>query len=564
VSTLDVVAQVLREVAPRALSARGIVDLARDRLPTASRTPETVVSRDLAIDVKRHGTASRFLRVDRGEFVLKEALPTAFYNDNDAYAAQWTRNLIAAGEIAAGDVDERSIRDLQPADVASYRQCHFFSGIGVWSRALRDAGWPDDVNVWSGSCPCQPISQAGRRLGFADERHLWPEWFRLIAACRPAVVLGEQVASKDGLPWLDLVFDDLEGADYAVRSIDIPACSVGAPHKRQRLYWVAYARERGREILGASWLHDRGQPRHDAPGRGAADGGYAGTVPDAAGARPCVPEDVGEDRGDAIARAEEDDRWATGDLEPERGRDDDAPCAVPDAERVVWDEGWGTLSPGRAEVEPDRHGEADGAGCGCVRLGDTRFAGSQRRISWTQGLDGLAGAGGSGDGVADGLGDAGLARGGRDAGEVLGAEGAGEGERVAARDLADESVAPGAAHRPGDRIRLDGDPTWGGSVRGYWAEDVEWIYCRPEPGHQDGRWRPTRAGIEPLAAGTSPDVGRTRAARLRGFGNSIVLPLATSFVGAVIDCLVDAARGSTTETQTVSIEQRVSETKEVA
>jgi hypothetical protein len=155
-STLDVVAQILREEAPRALKARQIAALAVGRLVSASKTPETVISRDLAIDVRDRGASSRFLRVDRGAFVLKEALPTAFYNDNEPYAAAWTRNLIAAGEIAAGVVDERSIRDLKPSDVASYRQCHFFSGIGIWSRALRDAGWPEDVNVWSGSCPCFP------------------------------------------------------------------------------------------------------------------------------------------------------------------------------------------------------------------------------------------------------------------------------------------------------------------------------------------------------------------------------------------------------------------------
>ena len=518
-STLSVVADVLREVAPRALRAREIAALATGRLPTGSKTPETVVSRDLALDVKHHGPSSRFLRVGRGEFVLKEALPTAFYNDTDAYAAAWTRNLIQAGELAPGVVDERSIRDLQPADVASYRQCHFFSGIGVWSRALRDAGWPDTFNVWSGSCPCQPISQAGRRRGFADERHLWPEWFRLIAACRPAVVVGEQVASKDGLTWLDLVFDDLEGADYSVRAIDIPACSVGAPHRRQRLYFVAIARERGREIFGASWLHDHRQPGDDAPRCGAPDGGDAGAVPDATVARPCLSEDARADRGDAIAGAEAIERGTAGDLESERGRDDDGAGAISDAERIVRDEGRGPLSHGRAAIEPDRHGEVDGtlfggeaggAGCGCIRTLQ--------------------------------LGDAGLARGGRNAGALPGAEGAGEGERVQARDLADEPLAPGAAHRPGDRIRLDGDPTWGGAVRGYWAEDVEWIYCRPEPGHQDGRWRPTRAGIEPLVAGIAADVGRTRAARLRGYGNSIVLPLATAFVEAVIDALADAAR----------------------
>ena len=235
-STLDVVAEVLREVAPRALKARQIAALAGNRLPTASRTPETVVSRDLALDVKDRGAASRFLRVDRGAFVLKEALPTAFYNDNDQYAAQWTRNLIAAKEIAAGVVDERSIRDLKPADVASYRQCHFFSGLGVWSRALQDAGWPDDVPVWSGSCPCTPFSSAGRKRGFADEQHLWPEWFRLISACRPAVLVGEQVSSKDGLAWVDAVRADLESANYAFRVLDTPAACAGAPHARHSLY----------------------------------------------------------------------------------------------------------------------------------------------------------------------------------------------------------------------------------------------------------------------------------------------------------------------------------------
>jgi hypothetical protein len=165
VSTLDVVAEVLREVAPQALKARQIAELAGSRLPTASRTPETVVSRDLALDVRDRGAASRFLRVDRGAFVLKEALPTAFYNDNDAYAAQWTRNLIAAGEIAAGVVDERSIRDLRPSDVASYRQCHFFSGLGVWSRALRDAGWPECSRVdWKLPVPATLAGRTAARL----------------------------------------------------------------------------------------------------------------------------------------------------------------------------------------------------------------------------------------------------------------------------------------------------------------------------------------------------------------------------------------------------------------
>ena len=124
---------------------------------------------------------------------------TAYYNEHDPYAAQWLRNLIAAGHIAPGEVDERSIEDVRPQDLAGFSQCHFFAGIGVWSLALRSAGWPDDRAIWTASCPCQPFSAAGKGGGFADERHLWPALHWLIGQCRPQHVIGEQVASKDGL-----------------------------------------------------------------------------------------------------------------------------------------------------------------------------------------------------------------------------------------------------------------------------------------------------------------------------------------------------------------------------
>lgn len=169
----------------------------------------------------------------------------AYYNEIDPYAAQWLRNLIAAGHIAPGDVDERSIVDVRPADLRGYTQCHFFAGIGGWSLAARLAGWPDDKPLWTGSCPCQPFSAAGKRKGTADERHLWPEFFRLIDAERPSGVAGEQVASKDGLGWLDGVCADLEGAGYATWAADFCAAGVGAPHIRQRLYWLADADKPG-------------------------------------------------------------------------------------------------------------------------------------------------------------------------------------------------------------------------------------------------------------------------------------------------------------------------------
>ena len=163
---------------------------------------------------------------------------TAYYNEHDPFAAAWLRELIKAGQIAPGIVDERSIEDVPAKELFRYTQCHFFAGIGVWSYALRQAGWPDDRPIWTGSCPCQPFSAAGKGAGFDDERHLWPAFHHLIEQCRPAIALGEQVASKDGLDWIDLVQTDLEGAGYACAAVDTCAAGFGAPHIRQRLYWV--------------------------------------------------------------------------------------------------------------------------------------------------------------------------------------------------------------------------------------------------------------------------------------------------------------------------------------
>jgi len=186
----------------------------------------------------------------------------AYYNENDPFAAQWLRNLIAAGQIADGHVDDRSIIDVEPSDLKGYEQCHFFAGVGGWPHALRLAGWPDGRPAWTGSCPCQPFSAAGKRKGIADERHLWPAFRWLIAQCRPPEIFGEQTAGPDGRGWLSGVRSDLEAMGYAVGAADLPAAGVAAPHIRQRLWWVADAgSERRQQVRGSSPANENADGR---------------------------------------------------------------------------------------------------------------------------------------------------------------------------------------------------------------------------------------------------------------------------------------------------------------
>ncbi len=190
----------------------------------------------------------------------------AYYNDNDRYICDWLQNLMDAGEIMPGKIDDRSVDDVDPESLFRFTRCHFFAGIAGWDLALRFSGWPIERPVWTGSCPCQPLSSAGKRKGAADERHLWPAFHRLIEICRPPTIFGEQVASNIGREWLSAVRLDLEQLGYAVGGADLPAASVGnakiltasgkesiisdaiggAPHIRQRLWWVAHSDHYGR------------------------------------------------------------------------------------------------------------------------------------------------------------------------------------------------------------------------------------------------------------------------------------------------------------------------------
>lgn len=235
----------------------------------------------------------------------------AYYNDFDPDVCAVLRELIKRGLIPDGEVDGRSILDVDPADLAGFTQCHFFAGIGGWGYALRLAGWPDDKPVWTGSPPCQPFSVAGKGLAADDPRHLGPAFVRLVRASRPGVLFGEQVASADVFghvaggskrgaasqpqwTWIDDLFLRLEAARYAAWAVDYPSASIGAPHIRQRTYF------------GAVRLADATPEQHDGTGRRGAGWG---------------PEH--SDRCTTHRLADADDARSQGRIEPGRERADE-------------------------------------------------------------------------------------------------------------------------------------------------------------------------------------------------------------------------------------------------
>lgn len=191
---------------------------------------------------------------------------TAFYNDFDRACCAVLNEQIRSNVIAPGRVDGRSIKELTADDVKGFTQIHWFAGGGIWSLAARMAGWPDARPLWTASCPCQGESLAGKRLGDKDPRNLWPDLFRIIRAAsdagrRPPLIMGEQVAAAAGTHWLDRVASDLEDEGYAFRAIDLPACAVDAPHRRQRLYWCAVAdSDSSRREITAAQQAERSAP----------------------------------------------------------------------------------------------------------------------------------------------------------------------------------------------------------------------------------------------------------------------------------------------------------------
>jgi DNA (cytosine-5)-methyltransferase 1 len=390
---------------------------------------------------------------------------SVYYNEHDPFAAAWLRELIKEGVIADGEVDERDIQTVQAEELRRFTQCHFVAGIGGWSYALRLAGWPDDRPVWTGSCPCQPFSAAGTNLGADDPRHLWPAWFELIRQCRPAVIFGEQVAAAVNHGWIDLVFDDLEREGYAAGAVDLPACGVGAFHIRQRLWFVADTDHAGREPVARHVASSIATRVEPTRRKGRIQ-------PRADGASADFVADTTHANGRSRERGTQ--AGARSDRErrrrPAGSRADDS-SAVADAVSERGRSGQPRREDASDAREPGQTGD----------VANTRHGSRGRRAEPSQSERAEA-ANDSHLGESDGTGP----QGSHDHGEP----------------------SRGVQHG----IAESGAIIW---------SDVEWIACR------DGKARPVKPGIFPLAHGVSNRVGT-----LRGAGNAIVPEVAAEVIAA--------------------------------
>lgn len=425
---------------------------------------------------------------------------TAYYNEHDPKAAAWLRELIKQGHIAPGIVDERSIEDITPADLKGYTQCHFFAGIGVWSYALRRAGWPDDKPVWTGSCPCQPFSAAGKGAGFIDERHLWPAWYHLITQCEPDRIFGEQVASKDGLGWLDLVQTDLEAAGYANGAVDLCAAGVGAPHIRQRLWFVAEGladtNDAGPQGFGRSGEKPdqkmrEGTERHDGP-----TGNFGG-----------LAHPLGDGFGEGQTGQVETRPATRRDVEgpgPDQSRELSAGLERPNAEHAS----------GMANTELQQRPEAPASGDETRGRNETPAADPGLRSDSR-----LADSEGGGQSGRDRT----AGQNGQETVHYSQPSRLADADRDGCSSRSEASEASGHGDTAGAK---SGDDRHGsaGPTNGLWR-DADWLFCR------DGKWRAVEPGTFPLAHGAAERVGR-----LRGYGNAINAEAATAFIESYLEC----------------------------
>ena len=422
-----------------------------------------------------------------------------FYNEWDPYAASWLRQLVEDGHIPPGEVDERDINTIDPDELIRYTQCHFFAGIGGWVYALRLANW-GDRRVWTGSCPCQPFSVAGNKKGASDkERNLWPVWFNLIKVVRPDTVFGEQVASavNEKYQWLDAVSHDLEDEGYRIGSGILPACSVKAPHIRQRLWFVADT-ESMREVSGGlpertdgcSVIDGRNMAdtEHNGRNRSQADTSLEGSNESGIGIP--VGDDIAFARGSMAdpqthrsQRREAVEREGSENLEDESESD------------IRGESGRRSKVHGRGMADPQNHG----------RDGRTIPVERERPKDLENESESDIRGEPSGHGEVSGI--------------------------VADNDMADPSdkgLEGGLSRGQNEEWEaidrhVGRSGTTGEGEPGQW-DGIVWVYCK------DKKIRPIKPGIQPLAYGVSARVGK-----LRAIGNAIVPQVAAEIIRAYME-----------------------------
>ena len=435
----------------------------------------------------------------------------AYYNEWEKDKALWLRELIRRGLIADGEVDTRSIADVRPDELVGFTQLHWFAGVGAWSYALRLAGIPDDFPIWTASCPCPSFSVAGKGEGFDDPRHLWPELFRLVRERKPSMLFGEQADGAIGHGWFDLVGMDMESESYAVAAAVLPAASVGAPHRRNRLFFVANSKSAGREFESFS-----------RPATRECD-------------TPCAPEPL--QRPGAHGSA-----FIGGPIpvHSQRGKINEHGCggqwnsdpADSEAVEIVCSTGDSVLS------------DSDGRGAGRT---------SGEAVGYRGAAESTGGAGSMcntcGEGLQKRLSD----------------------RRVSQCTMGPLAGETSFSTSEPSKLRHSRGPGWlppeqarsvakTGSTRGFWA-DCDWWHGR------DGKYRPIGPGIspcvigpakprvQPLADGTAESVGRmcdsgdacqetdpdntseARVIRLKGYGDAICAQAAAAFISASMDAM---------------------------
>lgn len=421
-----------------------------------------------------------------------------FYNDIEPYVCDWAENLIAAGEVPPGRVDRRPIQELAAKDADGYTQAHFFAGVLGWPLALRIAGVPDDFPCWTASLPCQPFSGAGKQMAQEDERHLWPDFYRLASECRPGIIFGEQVPDAIRLGWLDGVFADLEAIGYACGAVVLPAAGIGAPHIRHRIYWMAYA-EPVRTGDGTAASQSRSRKWRDGP------------------AISCGLGRLADSRCELRPRP----RHSNGLDSPERRE----PGIDADEDGVL--RGLGNATGGRQRIDGSasregRHASQPNATGGLGFPASQGRQGAQPELLQPEQAKGRLPAGPS---LTDPDGGLEHSAGSRRPGSI-------EGTKGEARDQT--------------RMRLPGD---GCAEDGPWS-DFRIAQCL------DGKARRVGRGVSPLAAGLPRSLGpgsarsdrvrllaakANRVGRIRGYGNSIVPQVAAGFIRDAIAAIAAIA-----------------------